>query len=202
MTPSLLFSHSFFDSSHYNLQVYQCALKAIVVTLNMLGATTRGTLKKAQLTWIIRDIFKWPVEREGFSPQFYAEQEERVQRPLMKREWTIDSPEFYAEKEKGVGWNLQVKNKICYKKKIEFPLGLYLHLYECPVIDPNVTARFSSTSIFDETGETLLFEKESDFNRPLSFSKVPDRYGSDTYLLSEHLLIEDLEKIVKIPQDL
>jgi len=168
----------------------------------MLGATTRGTLKKAQLTWIIRDIFKWPVERDGFSPLFDAEQEERVKWPLKKKEW-FNSPAFHAVKEEGVvDWKLQIKNgPYSYKRDKESPLGLFLSLYECPIIDPNVTARFSSTSIFDETGKTLLFEKKSDFNRPLSFSTVR-RYREDNFLLSEHQLIGDLEKIVKKPRGL
>jgi len=142
----------------------------------MLGAITRGTLTKAQLTWIIRDPFKLPVERESFSPQFYADKEEA-----------------------GVTWMLKIKKTFCYKENKELPLGLFLNLFECTVIDPNVTARFTSTRIFDETGETLLFEKKSDSTRPMSFNKVPYGYN---YLLSEHLLIRDLEKVVKIPQGL
>ncbi len=96
----------------------------------MLGAITRGTLTKAQLTWIIRNPFKIPIEREHFSPQFYADKEEA-----------------------GVTWMLKIKKKFCYKKNKELPLGLFLNLFECTVIDPNVTARFTSTRIFDVTGE-------------------------------------------------
>jgi len=129
----------------------------------MLGAIARGTLKKAQITWIIRNPFNSPIIADSFSPLFYADKEE-------------------AE----VHWRLRIKKYLCNKGNKESPLGLFLSLYECPVIDPNVTARFSSTSIFDETGETLLFENKSDFARPLSFSKVPFIYD---YLLSEHLLI-------------
>jgi len=169
----------------------------------MLGAITRGTLKKAQLTWTIRDIFKWPVEGGNFKPIFNAGKEEGVKWPLEKRK-RFNSPKFHAEKEEGVvDWKLQIKKgPYSYKVNKESPLGLFLSLYECPVIDPTVTARFSSTSIFDETGETLLFEKKIDFNHSLSFSKVPDCYVGDNVLLSEHMLIEDLEKIMKIPQGL
>ncbi len=151
----------------------------------MLGAITRGTLKKAQFTWIIHDIFKLPVKVES-SPSSNAEQEEEVKRPVEIRGRSY-SRKFHAEKEEGVvDWILRIRNKFCYEENKELPLGLYLYLHECPVIDPNVTARFSSISIFDETGETLLFENKSDFARPLSFSKVPFIYD---YLLSEHLLI-------------
>jgi len=107
----------------------------------MSTAMTRGTILKAEFTWIIRDTFKWPgIYKESLIP------------PSL----------FHADNDKEIKWGLRLEN---YPWRYGSFL-LYLNLKECPASDSNVTARFSITAS-DENAGKLLHELKSD---PSSFT--------------------------------
>jgi len=135
------FTHSLSDSGQFTF--YQCVLSKQFGTFIMSAATTRGTILKAEFTWIIRDTFKWP-EKKGDA---------------------LTSPLFHAVNDQEIKWTLKIQRDPCHTES----LALFLCLSESSASEPTVTARFSSI-VSDEQGGKLLCEKKSDSN-PLSYSK-------------------------------
>jgi len=136
----------------------------------MLAATTRGTILKAEITWIIRDILNWPAINTGES---------------------LNSPEFHAVNDEGIKWALKIQNDPLAQES----LGLFLHLSECPTSKPSIPARFSIV-VSDEQGGTLLYEKKMNII-PLHLSKLSGQ--NDQLLRNGRLPMGKRDEFLKIP---
>lgn len=134
--------HSLSDSGQLTFQ--QCVLSKHLDTFDMSAATTRGTILKAEFTWIIRDTFKWP-EKNGEN---------------------LTSPLFHAVNDQEVKWTLKIQKDPWHSEE----LALFLCLSESPASEPTVTARFSSIVSDDQEGKLLCERKSGSI--PLSYCKT------------------------------
>jgi len=107
----------------------------------MFSAKTRGTILKADFTWIIQNTLKWPGSRNE----------------------SLDSPLSHADNEESIKWGLKIQQDFWERSPT---LALCLCLFECPTSEPSITARFT-ISVTDEKEGKLLFKKKSD---PVSFT--------------------------------
>jgi len=101
----------------------------------MSGATTRGIILKAEFTWIIRNILKWPK----------------------KKEESLTSPLFHSVNDEKTKWTLKIKENQLWSPDT---MELFLCLAKSATIKQPVTARFYIT-VWEEKLGKMLCEKKS-----------------------------------------